>query len=696
MSLEIVNNEAQTQECLTQQSIYKAIADNAKIVFNAGAGAGKTYSLIESLKYVIAQFGSKLIANNQKIICVTYTNTAVQEIHERLGNSDLVLVSTIHTRLWDFIKDYRRELLEIHKENLNKKVNELLYTLNDDESKSEFAAYRSLNDTAKESLQAYLLSNKDRYYKYSDKPAAQFKASFNSDLNCYPNIIKNVANFKKTASIIYRISNYRNCLQKIAENHEEHRKVEYDSKYNDDILHKMIISHDTVIEYAHKMFDNYGLIRRIIIDRYPYILIDEYQDTNCLVVKIIKLLHQYSEEKKLPLFIGYFGDPVQNIYDDGIGIRLSEVHSELLSIDKKHNRRSHIEIIDVINRIRGDNILQESIYDDCNGGSVKFYTAQNRNEETIKSFINKYREQWSASIAKPLHCLVLTNKTVAEYSGFPDVFNKINSTDFYRKRFQQAGTEILSHELGKLGKIPLIFYNILNLKSTTENPKTTISKVIKDSTYKDLSFGDLKKLFSFLVRLSGATLNEYVQSIFRLYAEANCPESFKSIVNNLLKLHDNSLDCFHSFLLDTLFPNLDTEKDEETAQAKDHIRSILDISIEQFIKWFHYINETQNSDVVYHTYHGTKGREYENVVIIMENDFGVINKNKFSSFFSTFTNQSALIEEKEIQKFNNTRNLLYVSCSRAIRNLRILYLDATTSFNDSVLQIFGHNNTYPS
>lgn len=71
--------------------------------FNAGAGAGKTYALIETLKYVTR---NKIAATNspQKVACITYTNVAVNEIKNRLGNSDKVHVSTIHEMLWDIIK----------------------------------------------------------------------------------------------------------------------------------------------------------------------------------------------------------------------------------------------------------------------------------------------------------------------------------------------------------------------------------------------------------------------------------------------------------------------------------------------------------------------------------------------------------------------------------------------------------------
>ena len=62
-------------------------------------------------------------------IAITYTNRAADEIKERLGNSELVKVSTIHERLWELIEPYQKQLVEIHKENieneLSKNTNEL-------------------------------------------------------------------------------------------------------------------------------------------------------------------------------------------------------------------------------------------------------------------------------------------------------------------------------------------------------------------------------------------------------------------------------------------------------------------------------------------------------------------------------------------------------------------------------------------
>ena len=73
--------------------------------------------------------------------------------------------------------------------------------------------------------------------------------------------------------------------------------------------------------------------------------------------------------------------------------------------------------------------------------------------------------------------------------------------------------------------------------------------------------------------------------------------------------------------------------------------------------------------------------EYENVIIIMENGFG-IDTRKFSDFFANF------VELSKKERYINTKNLLYVACSRAIKNLRILYLDDVSNFKNNIENIF--------
>lgn len=92
------------------------LAENRSFSMIAGAGAGKTSSLIEALELIKSQYGPVLKKNGQKVACITYTKRAVQVISSRLGDSDLFVVSTLHSFLWGEIKtftdDIRKALIE--------------------------------------------------------------------------------------------------------------------------------------------------------------------------------------------------------------------------------------------------------------------------------------------------------------------------------------------------------------------------------------------------------------------------------------------------------------------------------------------------------------------------------------------------------------------------------------------------------
>jgi DNA helicase-2/ATP-dependent DNA helicase PcrA len=114
MSLEVISDNNRKRENEIQEELYQCIDKKESILFNSGAGAGKTYALKECLKYVIRKYGNELKYRNQKVICITYTNVATNEIKSRLGNTNTVLVSTIHERIWELIKNHQNELIKIH------------------------------------------------------------------------------------------------------------------------------------------------------------------------------------------------------------------------------------------------------------------------------------------------------------------------------------------------------------------------------------------------------------------------------------------------------------------------------------------------------------------------------------------------------------------------------------------------------
>jgi DNA helicase-2/ATP-dependent DNA helicase PcrA len=673
MSLSIISSEKRKQEIDIQQEIFNSIDQNENIIFSSGAGSGKTYSLVESLKHIINKHGSRLKVHNQNIICITYTNVAVEEVKNRLGNSELVLVSTIHERIWELIKDYQKELVKIHKLKLEEEISILNNKLDAD---SKFAAFRNLSNEQKSSLADLMISQKELFYKSQDENSAKFREIFGAQLKDFPNILKNYSDFKELIKIIYKINNYVSCLQHIDAKKDEYLKVKYNASYNSDRLHWMRISHNTLLEYGIKIIKSHNVLQQIIIDQHPYFLIDEYQDTEKTVIEIMSILTQRSKEINHPFFIGYFGDPAQNIYDGGIGKNINTVHPNLKTIIKPFNRRSTEEVITIINAIRNDEIKQSSIYDDSKGGSVKFYAGQN---DKIDEFIEEYKSKWSISLQNKLHCLVLTNKSVAEYSGFSNIYSFFANTKKYKVGFQQLNTELLSDNQVRLGEIPSFIYRILEFKSKLSKKNTPVQEVLKEYIYSDMNMELLRSFISSLQNIKGNTLNELLESIKVFYTSTK-NKKHKELVNQLFDFEGFPDKSVKSYLFEILYPNLNDEDIAETTKA---IETFLNINLNEFELWYKFILRENETDVVYHTYHGTKGLEFDNVLILMGNAFGK-NRMYFKNFFMAVQNAA----EEDNEEFEQTKNLLYVASSRAIKNLRILYLDDVSDFKAALSKIF--------
>jgi len=78
----------------------------------AGAGAGKTYSLIESIRYLISNRAVELLGNRQQIACITYTNVAKDEIKDRTDHHPVIFADTIHAFCWSILQHYQVKLRE--------------------------------------------------------------------------------------------------------------------------------------------------------------------------------------------------------------------------------------------------------------------------------------------------------------------------------------------------------------------------------------------------------------------------------------------------------------------------------------------------------------------------------------------------------------------------------------------------------
>ena len=659
--LSIVDPKRQVEENSIIEELLFCIDGKQSLIFNAGAGAGKTYALVECLKHVCREKEKNLKYHNQKAICITYTNVAANEIKNRLGNTELILVSTIHERLWEIIKEYQEELVMIHLDNLREQVEKLQYEI------EKNTVYSSLTGEQKDEISKLLVEKQKEFFSIYNLNAKEFRSQFGCIFPNFNAKISNVKEFSKTCSKIIRLEKYRKCICSIENAEKGYTEVRYDARSNRDYLHYMKISHDTVLMYSKQIICKYDELKRFIVDKYPYLFVDEYQDTSEIVVSILTEITNYSNEINHPIFVGYFGDSVQNIYDTGIGLRIEEYCKEYQHINKIYNRRSCNEIIMLANKIRNDDIEQQSVYQDSSGGSVKVFFGK---EEDIDDFIcaNSLEMKEISTEDKTVHCFLLVNKIVAEHAGLAELYDWFSTTPFYKMNYDIIATELLSNDVNKLGEIERYLYNMTEFYLLSQVEDTPLLDIISKDLLISLDIETVAKIVATLKGMTATTLKQMLLALEMFKSEVSqilLEKKAKALVDKAIDavtgIQNFSLNNFMAIVKQALFQNSD--------DAEEKVEMLLDMKMEILWRWYHYINMDYEDDIICHTFHGTKGLEYDNVIMIFGDSFG----QSRSYFNNYFVGYNCDLSEDELEKYRKGRNLLYVAATRARKNLRILY-----------------------
>ena len=110
--------DVEIQECLSSEP------PKSFFMF-AGAGSGKTRSLINTLEYLDKEKGQYLAERGKQIAVITYTNAACDEIGRRLQYKPIFMVSTIHSFLWEMIKNFQQDIKIWVESSISAEIDEL-------------------------------------------------------------------------------------------------------------------------------------------------------------------------------------------------------------------------------------------------------------------------------------------------------------------------------------------------------------------------------------------------------------------------------------------------------------------------------------------------------------------------------------------------------------------------------------------
>lgn len=295
----------------------------------AGPGAGKTRFLINHLSNV--RSNSKRIGKNKKIGCITYTNSGANTVIKRLKDSNNhIEVSTIHSFLYKHvIKPYLWVLRD-----LTFPFDKL------DGHEEPKHGFTFLKEFKSKTNQEYLTDQKEL-----GKALNKIRWIFNESQELQPGFSK-----------IY------------------HKKVgRYFLKEESCLLYKKlcwekgIMSHDDVLYFGYRLLRENNSIREVIRAKFPYIFIDEFQDTNPIQAEILKML---GEKETI---VGVIGDPAQSIFSfQGASLEsFNEFTLEgMATYTINDNRRSANEIVAIANHVRSDTDLQQYNPDNKSNGTL--------------------------------------------------------------------------------------------------------------------------------------------------------------------------------------------------------------------------------------------------------------------------------------------------------------------------------------
>ncbi|PNP21506.1 ATP-dependent helicase [Vibrio alginolyticus] len=673
------------KEAKIQQLIFDQLDEKKSFYFLAGAGSGKTYALVETLKYSIKKNMRDFDKNGSHLACITYTNAAKDEIIERLYNSNYIDVSTIHSFLWDIIESYQVELIKVHRKNIINIINKLhyeLYVCDEFGKKNAFKKIRALNYEETLDLETIVVDRIDDIYNcFRAEGASKFWSELEGVIGSelLSKIQSSRGDVEKIMRNIIKISRLKYCTRMIDIDHPDYSYISYNEKGSREILHKNLIGHDTLIQYSLSMVKEYSLLLRVIIDTFPQIYIDEYQDTHSQVIKIMDMLISYGKDNNMPFFVGLFGDPVQSIYSNNESY--NSINNEIDIIHKDINRRSCQNVVDIINKIRGNHqeIHQEPFNSNINGDvSLSYYGKDSVDEiPFIYNEIEQVKTSWGITEDNKLTCMVLRNKTIAQLCGFGnlyDLYSEIYSDKSSYLSYNQINDEALNKDVNKLGIFPLSVLNIAEpLFKINYDSSAPLSDVFSDESLDNHSLDEVATCLDYIrdkdyVSLGDALSDLLVQTFENTSLTSLYSDLSKGWMNNKRDKRDiGSIDDLITYLCSSI-------SSSPSDSLRDNVKALLSMDLKEVFNWIRFVSGIEiDSKVNYITCHGSKGLEFDNVLAVIDDKFGKDlknkpEKNKFSRLLSSG------LHEKHEADLENTRNLLYVICSRAIENLKVILL----------------------
>lgn len=580
----------------------KQILDQDRLVgftVVAGAGSGKTTSLVKALAHVTRTRGPSLLAKTQRVACITYTEIAAREIHEEIGNDPLASVSTIHSFLWALAKPFQKDIGVWVAGHVDEKINEIL---------EKQANYRSGTRQATKDNDAADLE-KRRHQQMAIDQVKRWTYGIGADYA------------------------------------------------------RGVVGHADIIKMVPAMIIERTLLARLVARQFPFIFVDESQDTFPEVVQALKDVSSRADGK---MSLGFFGDPMQQIYQQGV-VSVS-LEPGWVNIDKPQNFRSSRRVLDCVNAVRseGDSLQQVSGLEDQLEGEAFCFVLPSDDQrsdrlELVRSWLDSHSKSgnWTRSAHQGgSKILMIVHRMAAKRLGFEALYSAFNDN--------KAASLAQAFDEGNAWPMTPFRDVILPLCLATEANSPAVLAALRENSpliRAGLASRQLK-----------AALASSKSAVEELRYLAQNPDDAK--LGELLRFAAGreliQLDPRMAAYLNPNGEHGDVVLDERTVNVLD---AMCECALAELQGYYRYVKH----ESPYSTQHGTKGSEFERVIVVLDDDEGRYSLYSYDKFLGLKDLSATDVENRAKgvdSAIDRTRRLFYVCVSRARESVAVVLFAA--------------------
>ena len=557
------------------EELEECIKNGTSFLLDAGAGAGKTYSLVKVLQLILRQHGEQLRAKGQRVACITFTNVAKNEIASRVNLDPLIAVTTIHDFLWGLIAPHQKELR---------------------------TAVLKFNDGLK------------------------------------PESSRKVDAAELAAAIVGK------------------RIVYADLGTN---LRKGRLFHDDLLDVARIMFRQHPRLAQITVAKFPFIFIDEYQDTSRPVIDIV--LDTVLPAAKDKVLVGLFGDKMQNIFSGsshpGIGEIPEDLAAGLHKVVKPDNRRCPVAVINLLNKIR-DDIEQVPAADNAVGEAVYIGAPAQGGLDAAEAILKERGWTLGPDVTKQL---MLTHKLIARKGGYFDLVTIYGDRGgFFREDLLGGEDKTIAFFIDKVESL---------VAAWEAGRHGQAISILKRNNFHLASVADKARVRKVLEELVQVRKTGTVRDVLVFLQQAQLFELLEDLVirlNGPLPL-----------------PDEDAVDAKYRAADETFYAALLELPYTQVISFVEFFLD----HTPFATKHGVKGAEFPDVIVVLDDAGSNWTQYSFDKYLTDFD------LTKNPRRWAKTRNLFYVSCSRPKRRLAVIDLNpASDQKTEKMKGWFGPEN----